>query len=91
MFDPLTPNNIVGSRVKQARQRPSLNLSQVSLSRCLRDGGLSVCRTMVSRIESGERYVTDYELIGLAKCLHVSSAWLLGETKFYQGHKSPRR
>lgn len=75
--------NVVGIRVRQARQRPSLNLSQVALSECLRTAGLAVCRTMVSRIESGARYVTDFELIGLAKCLHVSTAYLLGETKFY--------
>ena len=76
--------------MRQARQRPSLNISQVTLSDCLRKAGLSVCRTMVSRIEGGERYVTDYELINLAKCLRVSTAWLLGETKFYQGHKRAR-
>ena len=46
---------------------------------------------MVSRIESGERYVTDYELISLAKCLCVSTAWLLGEVRFYQTRGKPRR
>ena len=84
-------NNVVGTRVRQARQRPSLNLSQVALSTCLRTAGYSVCRTMVSRIESGDRYVADYELIGLAKCLSVSTAYLLGESKFYQGHRIPHR
>ena len=83
--------NVVGLRVRQARQRPSLNLSQVALSHCLRNSGLPVCRTMVSRIESGERYVSDYELISLAKCLCVSTAWLLGEVKFYQTRSSQRR
>ncbi len=32
------------------------------------------------RIEVGECYVADYELIALAKGLNVSTAWLLGET-----------
>ena len=53
--------------------------------------GIAVCRTMVSKIEVGDRYVTDYELIALAKCLSVSTAWLLGETNAYRGHRGSRR
>ncbi|MBS5479985.1 MAG: helix-turn-helix transcriptional regulator [Clostridiales bacterium] len=34
----------------------------------------------ISRIENGERYVTDLELIAFADVLKVSTAWLLGET-----------
>ena len=58
---------------------------------CLENTGIAVCRTMVSKIESGERYVADYELVALAKCLNVSTAWLLGETKAYRGHRVLRR
>lgn len=83
--------NLIGSRVRQARQRYSLDFSQVQLSNCMRNTGIAVCRTMVSKIESGERYVADYELAALAKCLNVSTAWLLGETKSYRGHRSARR
>lgn len=42
---------------------------------------------MVSKIEGGERYVMDFELVGLAKCLQVTTAWLLGETKSYNGKR----
>lgn len=45
---------------------------------------------MVSKIEGGERHVTDYELIALAKCLNVSTAYLLGETASYQSQRSAR-
>lgn len=86
-----TKKNIIGTRVKQARQRLSLRLSQVQLSNYLRGIGIDVCRTMVSRIESGERYVADYELIALAKCLNVSTAWLLGETTSYNKTRYTRR
>ena len=82
--------NIVGARVREARQRPSVQFSQVRLSKCLENLGIAVCRTMVSKIESGERYVADYELIALAKCLYVSTAWLLGETKSYKGRQRTR-
>jgi transcriptional regulator with XRE-family HTH domain len=77
--------NLIGARVRQARRRISLRLSQAGLSACLVAIGVSICRTAVSKIESGERYVMDYELIALAKCLQVSTAWLLGEARSYQG------
>lgn len=37
-------------------------------------------RNGISRIETGQRYVTDLELIAFADVLQVSTAWLLGET-----------
>jgi HTH-type transcriptional regulator, cell division transcriptional repressor len=83
--------NVVGERVRQARQRPSLRYSQAQLSRCLMNTGMVVCRTMVSKIESGERFVADYELIALARCLNVSTAWLLGETASYNKKRHARR
>ena len=83
--------NIVGVRVRQARHRPGFQLSQVALSNCLRETGIAVCRSMVSKIESGERYVTDYELIALAKCLNVSTAYLLGETASYRSQRNARK
>lgn len=55
-------------------------LSQVALSKRLMAAGLSVCRTAVSKIESGECYVKDFELVTLAKCLQVTTSFLLGET-----------
>ena len=82
---------MVGPRVRQARQRQNVQLSQVLLSNCLRGTGIAVCRTMVSRIESGERHVTDYELIALAKCLNVSTAYLLGETASYRSQRNARK
>jgi transcriptional regulator with XRE-family HTH domain len=87
---PQTSNNIIGERVRQARQRLSMQLSQVQLSNCLMNTGITVCRTMVSKIESGQRYVADYELIALAKCLDVSTAWLLGETTSYNKKRHSR-
>ena len=86
-----TTKNVIGRRVRQARQRPSLHLSQLGLSDRLTSAGLSLGRTAVSKIESGERHVMDYELIGLAKCLQVTTAWLLGETVFYQSYPKRRR
>jgi hypothetical protein len=36
-------------------------------------------QTAVSRIERQERYLMDYEVAAIAKCLKVSVAWLHGE------------
>ena len=40
--------------------------------------GLAVA---VSRIESGSRLVTDYELLVLTRIFHVSADWLIGADK----------
>lgn len=42
--------------------------------------GIILTKNIISRIENGQRYVTDLELIALADVLKVSTAWLLGET-----------
>jgi transcriptional regulator with XRE-family HTH domain len=36
-------------------------------------------QSSLSKIENGERPVSDFEVIALANTLKVSSAWLLGE------------
>lgn len=41
---------------------------------------LILSKNGISRIENGERYVTDVELLAFAEVLKVSTAWLLGET-----------
>jgi len=41
--------------------------------------GVSLDRSAISRIESRERYVMDYEAVAIAKCLKVSIGYLIGE------------
>ena len=69
--------NICGDRLRQARQK--LRLSQSDLAAQLQVAGVILERDSVSRIESGTRFIADYELKILAKVLHVSILWLLGE------------
>lgn len=68
--------NICGDRVHEARQR--LRMTQSNLAAQLQVAGIIMERDSVSRIEIGTRFVDDYELLILAKCLKVSPAWLLG-------------
>jgi len=67
--------NIVGERVKE--QRSALNISQTDLAARLQVLNVVIEQKAISRIELGERLVTDYELLALAQCLNVSVMWLL--------------
>ena len=68
--------NISGKRIKEARKR--LKLSQDDLAAKLQVSGVLIERNSISRIESGVRFVADYELLILSKILNVSPSYLLG-------------
>lgn len=57
--------------------KPPLN--QDDLAGRLAAKGVILDRSAVSRIESQDRYVMDFEAAALAECLHVSVAWLFGD------------
>jgi transcriptional regulator with XRE-family HTH domain len=60
--------------VKEARAR--LKINQADVAARLQVAGITMERDSVSRIEIGTRFVTDYELVVLAKVLGVSMEWL---------------
>lgn len=64
--------NISGDRIHQART--AQRLSQDALAAKLQLAGLSIGREAVSRIETGLRFVTDYELVIFARVLGVTIA-----------------
>jgi len=68
--------NITGKRIKKARQKAGL--SQKGLSEVLETQAVYVCRGSVSRIESGERIVTDIEVDAISKVLNVTLDYLFG-------------
>ena len=69
--------NIIGARVKQARLRHKPQLTQDALSGRIAVYGVHLDRAAISKIESGIRYVLDYELDALAQALDVTVDWLL--------------
>lgn len=69
--------NIVGDKVKNYRLE--LNMSQKELSERLETYAIYICRGSISRIESHERTVTDFELRAMAKVLKVSVEDLFDE------------
>lgn len=68
--------NVCGERVRLARKRKGL--SQEQLAARIQLAGHSITQKAVSRLESGERVVPDYEVPLLAQALEVSPLWLLG-------------
>lgn len=67
--------NICGDRVREARQKR--RLSQSDLAAKLQIRGVIIERDSISRIESGTRFVADYELKLLAEIFSVDILWLL--------------
>jgi hypothetical protein len=73
--------NIVGKRIREARLRTVPPVSQDDLAGRLAAAGVVVDQTAVSRIENQTRYLMDYEVAAIARCLKVSVAWLFGEAR----------
>ena len=69
--------NISGERIHQART--TLRLSQSDLAARMQVHGVAIEREAISKIETGDRFVTDYELMVFAKVLNVSMEWLIGQ------------
>lgn len=68
-------NNICG--VKVAKLRKALKISQRQLADNLQLIDLDIDKNAVQRIESGQRFVTDIELIALAKVFDTTIDELL--------------
>ena len=69
--------NISGERIYQART--ALRLSQASLAARMQVKGVTIEREAISKIETGDRFVTDYELMMFANVLNVTMEWLIGQ------------
>ncbi len=71
--------NISGDRIHQART--AMRLSQSELAARMQVNGVTIEREAISKIETRDRFVTDYELMMFAKVLGVSMDWLVAPTK----------
>ena len=70
-------NNLCGEKV--AMLRVAMGISQRQLADLLQLEGLEIDKNAIQRIEAGKRFVTDIELVYLARVFHVSYTALLGE------------
>lgn len=64
--------------MREARLARKPRISQDALSGKLAARGVAVDRAGIAKIETGRRYVSDFEVKALAKVLGVSATWLLG-------------
>ena len=80
MIKPMKKKNIVGSRIRKARQdaKPAITQSDL-VARLQLEGLKDIDQPIISRIEKGDRIVADYEIKAIAKALKVSVGWLLKE------------
>ena len=72
-------NNVSGDRIRQLRVLA--RLSQAELAIKMQTEGAIVEQDVISRIESGRRLVTDYELLVLTRIFDTSADWLIGAEK----------
>lgn len=74
-------NNICGEKVYLLRKEYMPKMSQRILAEKLQILGIDVDKNAIQRIECGKRFVTDIEIIAIAKVFNVSYSELLGEYK----------
>jgi len=75
IYDYNGKKNISGDRIHQART--AIRLSQTDLAARVQVKGVMIEREAISKIETGDRFVTDYELMVFAKVLGKSIDWFL--------------
>ena len=69
--------NIIGDVLKFYRIKSGWSLVQTSNQLMLR--GIDIPRSSVQRIETGDRVIKDYELVGFSKIFKVSPNTLLSD------------
>ena len=77
IYDYHGKKNLCGDRIHQART--AQRMSQSDLAARMQVNGVIIEREAISKIETGDRFVTDYELLTFAKVLGVSVNWLLAD------------
>lgn len=70
-------NNICGKRIYELRKSHKPKLSQRLLAEKLQLHGIDVDKNAVQRMESGQRFITDIEIVALCKIFQISCDDLL--------------
>ena len=70
--------NIIGDRIREARQVFDPPLTQDQLSGRLAKEGVQIDRVALAKVENGLRCAFDFEVKALAAVLKVDANWLLG-------------
>lgn len=71
--------NISGAKIAKLRMQMSGKVSQKGLADKCQLADIDLSKNAIQQIESGERFVTDVELKGLASVLGVTADYLLSD------------
>lgn len=71
--------NVSGERIRELRLKA--RMSQAALAAKMQTEGVIAEQDVISRIESGSRLVTDYEILVLTRIFNVSADWIIGTGK----------
>lgn len=77
IYDYNGKSNLAGDRIRQLRL--AKRLTQSDLAAKLQVNGIEISREALSKIESGLRFITDYELKYFAEVLDTTMDWLTEE------------
>lgn len=69
--------NIVGARVREARKAAKPIITQNDLVARLQLQNMSIDQSGLSKLENGQRPISDIEVLALARALKVRPEWLL--------------
>ena len=75
-------NNICGEKIYALRKKQVPKMSQRILAEQMQLLGIDVDKNAIQRIESGQRFVTDMELLALSKIFHTTCDNLVGDYTF---------
>lgn len=70
-------NNVIGRYVKEIREKQGLTQEQLAIR--IEIAGWKIDRFIVSKIERGDRHLSDVEVQTIAQALKVSVSRLFGE------------
>ena len=65
-------NNICGKKIYELRIASKPKMSQRMLAELLQLNGVDVDKNAVQRMESGQRFITDIEIVALCKIFKVT-------------------
>jgi HTH-type transcriptional regulator, cell division transcriptional repressor len=72
----VTNKNIIGRRVRLARKSTKPPITQLDLVARLQTFGLEIDQSRLSKIETGQRPVTDIEVAAIVKALRITVEYL---------------
>ncbi len=73
--------NVVGQNIRKYRERKGI--SQRQLANKLNLKGINLYHSDISRIETNDLFIRDYELIGICKILGITYEQIFEDTEKY--------